>query len=200
MKYKNLFLFFIITFLFFGYLKVSENLSVIDNIKHNDTHETLSKKEAFDLILDSKEVKYILETGGTDPYPELVEETHYGKQLILDKRINTKEKILKLLNTVYTDDFSNFVYARIGFEEIDGNMYMPCSDTGSIVIWEATEIQQIKIKDNNEEAIAIIKIPLGHSLDKIVSYEILEEPFLFEKGKGWRLKNLGKKIGDIENS
>lgn len=57
------------------------------------------------------------------------------EELILNERISTKEKVIKLLNKTYTDKFSKLLYAELNYVERNGEMYKPIYDVPEIIIW-----------------------------------------------------------------
>ncbi|CCP25596.1 conserved protein of unknown function [Tepidanaerobacter acetatoxydans Re1] len=104
------------------------------------------------------------------------------------ERINSKEKILNLLNEVYTSKLSEKIYKDLNFEEIDGRIRRPVSDVGTLADYVNAKINHITVFRNRCK----VEATVPHSMDDddILSYSEETMEFVYEKGTGWRLNTL----------
>lgn len=140
----------------------------------------MGNHEALTLIIHANKNFYYLVRGGENPPPKMVDD----EELILDERINTKEKVIKLLNETYTDKFSELLYAELNYVERNGGMYKPIYDIPEIIIWDKAKI--IKITNEGNKAAALLELPysIGSNSEDIM---IKKASFSYETNKGWRL-------------
>lgn len=100
----------------------------------------------------------------------------YSKININDPRINSEEKIINLLNQIFTPNISQEIYEMFGFEMIDGEMYKSSSDLPFTGWGEQFIIVNRLLKE--EKGIITYK--------KTDTWELNVE-FIFLEKQGWRI-------------
>lgn len=148
----------------------------------------LDKSEALALIINANKSYSYLVNGGENPPPEIV-----GKELlVIDKEIDTREKVINLLNKTYTTEFSKLLYDQLGYTERNDRIYKPIYDLPETVIWDRAEIDEVNVV--GDKAMVKVQVPcsVGSGPEEIITKQAF---FRYENDKGWRLDG---RIVDIE--
>ncbi len=123
-----------------------------------------------------------------DTIPDLKVEGDRYWLYVKDERINSKEKIMNLLNEVYTSKLSEKIYKDLKFEEADGRIRRPLGDLGTLADYVNSKINRITAFRNRCKVEATV--PHNIDDDDITSYSEETMEFLYEEGTGWRLNTL----------
>ena len=123
-----------------------------------------------------------------DIIPELKVEGDRYWLYVRDERINSKEKIMNLLNGVYTSKLAEKIYKDLKFEEADGRIRKPVGDLGTLADYINANINRITVFRNRCKVEATV--PQSIDDDDISSYSEETMEFIYDEGIGWRLSTL----------
>ena len=183
MEYKKRFIFlFILIILILGFVLYRGFALSRNKISEEQAKELMSKSQSLYLSLVNAQSSF------NSKSPELKVEGDSYWLYVRDERINSKEKIMNLLNEVYTSKLSEKIYKDLNFEEIDGRIRRPVSDVGTLADYVNAKINHITAFRNRCK----VEATVPHSMDDddILSYSEETMEFVYEKGTGWRLNTL----------
>ncbi|MBO8169449.1 MAG: hypothetical protein H0Z35_09740 [Thermoanaerobacteraceae bacterium] len=149
----------------------------------NSSPPALTEQEARNLIIKSDKLLSLLATGGNNPTPIFLG----PKEQVLDDRINTKEKVMHLLQEVYTENRAKEIYEHFKYNEVDGKMFKPSYDMPNNAIEEKTKIRKIEV--NGDQAQVIYTQPLYYSTIKETDFAVKKAFFKYERNS-WRLSDI----------
>lgn len=143
----------------------------------------LTEDRALELALKSRKVFFYLMNGGDNPEPEMIKDKEMLMK-IMDKKINSKEKVMEMLCEVFTNEEAEEVYKILGFVEKNGVLYRQWADTGSILAWDKAVAKKIETEGN--KAVVTFEIP-SYPGDEIFTEQI---EYVYINNLGWRLNSL----------
>ena len=143
MGYKKRLIFLVILIILILGFAFYKDFSLRKNkISEEHAKELMSKSQALYLSLLNAQSSYYSKS------PELKVEGDSHWLYVRDERINSKEKIMDLLNGVYTSKLSEKIYKDLKFEEADGRIRRPVSDVGTLADYVNSKINRITVFRN----------------------------------------------------
>ncbi|MCR8980558.1 DL-endopeptidase inhibitor IseA family protein [Brevibacillus laterosporus] len=140
-------------------------------------HTNMDEKEAVALAAEGADAyAYVLNGGKIEP-DKSKSFTHEGKDYrFVGSDIDTKEKLMKYLENVYTKTASDKVVDNLKLIEKDGKLAQPSIDKSSVLQWGSGQAEMITENQNGREY--EIKVPIGEGdqVDfKVYSVRIKQE-------------------------
>ncbi|MED1788228.1 DL-endopeptidase inhibitor IseA family protein [Brevibacillus laterosporus] len=140
-------------------------------------HINMDEKEAVALAAEGADAyAYVLNGGKIEP-DKSKSFTHEGKDYrFVGSDIDTKEKLMKYLENVYTKTASDIVVNNLKLIEKDGKLAQPSIDKSSVLQWGSGQAEMITENQNGREY--EIKVPIGEGdqVDfKVYSVRIKQE-------------------------
>lgn len=187
---KHLIFLVILTILILGFVLYKDFSLSKNKISEEQAKELMSKSQCLYLsLLNAKSpIGDTIPELKDDIIPDLKVEDDSYWLYVRDERINSKEKIMNLLNEVYTSELSEKIYKDLKFEEADGRIRRPIGDLGTLADYVNAKINRITVFRNRCK----VEATVPHSIDDddITSYSEETMEFLYEEGTGWRLNTL----------
>lgn len=154
------------------------------SMKQPSVNKELSEDTALSLITKAEGIFRYLSNGGNDA---LYENGDYSKRRITDERINSKEKIISLLQTVYSSQLSEKIYTdTLKFYSENGYVYQPNFEFIYTKDWSKANIKRI----NNKGDVAVVIVEVPEEIGEECIQCILSIEFIYEKADGWKLNSL----------
>ncbi|TPG70950.1 hypothetical protein EEL31_22550 [Brevibacillus laterosporus] len=123
-------------------------------------HANMDEKEAVALAAEGADAyAYVLQGGKMEP-DEIKSFTHDGKEYrYVGSDLDTKEKLMKYLENIYTKATSDKLMTNLQLIEKDGKLAQPNADKGSMLQWANGQAEMITENQNGREY--EIKVPSG---------------------------------------
>ncbi|RAP27817.1 hypothetical protein C2W64_00636 [Brevibacillus laterosporus] len=123
-------------------------------------HANMDEKEAVALAAEGADAyAYVLQGGKMEP-GEIKSFTHDGKEYrYVGSDLDTKEKLMKYLENIYTKATSDKLMTNLQLIEKDGKLAQPNADKGSMLQWANGQAEMITENQNGREY--EIKVPSG---------------------------------------
>lgn len=123
-------------------------------------HANMDEKEAVALAAEGADAYAYVLQGGKMESGEIKSFTHNGKEYrYVGSDLDTKEKLMKYLENIYTKATSDKLMTNLQLIEKDGKLAQPNADKGSMLQWGNGQAEMITENQNGREY--EIKVPSG---------------------------------------